>query len=350
VLGFEAPSLFVAIRSQHSSETATSWTLPEDDSAVEAWDSAATLVTPFLRGWLGPKSRSKLTLLDLPDQQDAPFETGSLLATAIRPGSPQQLGGILVHALTHAYLHTPKRSPPAWLDEGVADFMGTLWVEKRSTREQALGALEASRPALALAEPESPGASAGQPLGAAILPVYYRTKAAYVLWMLRDIVGDPGLSAAFRGYDQGTAPDASNARGTIEKLLEQAEDHHDLAWFFGDWVDSDKGLPELSIEGVFPSAAQSGNWLVAVKVANNGYAAVEVPVTVRSESHLITERLMVPARGSAVQRLLVQGKPVEVQVNDGAIPETQASVHVTKLGEGSDSSSSSSSSVNPVSP
>jgi hypothetical protein len=34
-----------------------------------------------------------------------------------------------------------------------------------------------------------------------------------------------------------------------------------------------------------------------------------------------------------VQRILIQGKPTEVQVNDGAIPETQASVHVTRLDE-----------------
>jgi hypothetical protein len=40
---------------------------------------------------------------------------------------------------------------------------------------------------------------------------------------------------------------------------------------------------------------------------------------------------VVPARGEAVQRVLIQGKPIEVQVNDGTVPETQASVHVTKL-------------------
>jgi hypothetical protein len=29
--------------------------------------------------------------------------------------------------------------------------------------------------------------------------------------------------------------------------------------------------------------------------------------------------------------LLILGKPTEVQVNDGTIPETQASVHITRL-------------------
>jgi hypothetical protein len=331
ILGFEAPSLFVAIRKPHSAANISIWALPEDESAVDDWTTAATAVTPLLQRWLGPTPRSQLTLLDLPDPQDAPFETGALLATAIRPANPDQLDGILAHALTHAFLHTSTQSPPAWLDEGVAHFMGTLWVENQRGRSQALAALEASRPALALAEPESPGESAGQPLAAAISPVYYRTKAAYVLWMLRNVAGDPALASALRAYD----PAENAARGSFEKLLEQAGDHRDLAWFFNDWVDADKGLPDLRIDGVFPAKAEAGNWLVAVDVSNSGYASCEVPVIVRAASNSVTERLMVPARGKAVQRILILGKPLEVQVNDGTVPETQATVHITKIADAS---------------
>jgi aminopeptidase N len=223
------------------------------------------------------------------------------------------------------------QSPRALLSEGVAHFMGTLWVEKQHGREQALGALEAGRAALALAEPESPGQSAGQPLAAAISPVYYRTKAGYVLWMLRDVAGDQALSAALRAYDPAQDLGKDAGRCSFEKLLEQAGLRRDLSWFFADWVDADKGLPDLSVEGAFPNAVQSGNWLVAVNLANNGYAAAEVPVTVRSATNSVVQRVLIPARGKAVVRLLVQGKPTEVQVNDGTIPETQASIHITNL-------------------
>jgi hypothetical protein len=266
-------------------------------------------------------------LLDLPDARDAPFEAGAMLATDIRQANPEQLESILAHALTHAWMQSPR----AWLDEGVAHFMGTLWVEKQRGRDQALGALEASRAALALAEPESPGQSAGQPLTAAISPIYYRTKAAYVLWMLRDVVGDSTLSAALRGYDPAADLGKDTGRGSFERLLEQAGTRRDLSWFFADWVDADKGLPDLSIDGAFPSAATVGNWLVAVNVTNNGYASAEVPVTVRSGTNSVTRRILISARGKAVQRILIQGKPTEVQVNNGTIPETQASVHVTTL-------------------
>jgi hypothetical protein len=353
-LGFEAPSLFVAVRTPHAATNTTIWTLSENEAAVPAWSAATAAVTPFLQGWLGQRPRAQLTLLDLPDSQDAPFETGAMLATSIRQANPEQLDGILAHALTHAWMQSPR----AWLSEGVAHFMGTLWIEKQRGREQALGTLEASRTALALAEPETPGQGAGQPLAAAISPVYYRAKATYVLWMLRDVAGDPTLSAALRAYDPAadvSAQDASRGYGSsagpssFERLLEQAGTRRDLSWFFADWVDADKGLPDLTILGAYPTTASAGNWLVAVNVANRGYASAEVPVTVRSESNSVTQRVLVPARGKTTQRLLIEGKPTEVQVNDGTVPEVQASVHLTKLGEPANNPGSSSQS-NPTQP
>jgi hypothetical protein len=338
-LGFQAPSLFVAIRAPHPGANLTAWALPEDNVAVEFWNTAATTVTPFLKGWLGKQPRSQLTLLDLPDAGDAPFETGSLLAAPLRePGpkaNPDALNGVLVHDLTHAWLQQPTPLP-AWLNEGAAYFIRTLWEEKQHGRDAAMRMLEADRAALALAEPESPGQNSGQPLTSAISPVYYRTKAAYVLWMLRDQAGDLALSSALRNYN----PAADNliagkpsARGAFEKLLEDSEDHPDLFWFFADWVDADKGLPDLSIVGAFPAPATAGNWLVSVNLANAGYAAAEVSVIARSAYGSATQRVRIPARGKAVQRILVQGKPTEVQANDGTVPETQASVHVTKFDE-----------------
>ncbi len=333
ILGFEAPSLFVAIRTPHLGPNVAAFTLPEDDVSVEFWTEAAGKVKPFIEGWLGKQPRSPLFLLDLPNPCDAPFEAGSLLVTPVR--EPRRdvkagaLDGILVHALTHAWL-TQQNSPrpPAWLDEGIASFMGTLWIEKQHGRDQALGTLETDRSALALAEPASPGESAGQPLSQAISPVYYRTKAAYVLWMLRDLVGDQALSAALRA-DHPAAPKV------FEKLLEDSEAHPDLSWFFADWVDVDKGLPDLSIQGVFPTMTLADNWLVAVKIANTGYAVADLPVIVRSgsgsEAHSVTQRVRVPACGDITARILIQGKPAEVQVNDGSVPETQASVHITHI-------------------
>jgi hypothetical protein len=333
-LGFETPSLFLARRKAVEAQNVTLWALPENEAAAPAWTAAAAAVTPFLQRWLGQRPRAPLTILDLPDAGDAPFETGALLVTGILPAAPDQLNGVLAHALTHAWMISPR----AWLSEGVAHFMGTLWTERQQGRDQALRALELGRPALALAEPESPGQSQGQPLDQAISPVYYRTKADYILWMLRDAAGDDALSAALRAYDPVAdapiqTPGGVSAPSQFEKLLEQSGPRSDLSAFFKEWIETDKGLPDLAIDGAFPSQASAGNWLVAVNLSNNGYVSAEVPVTVRNESASVTQRVLVPARSKVVARILIQGKPAEVQANDGTVPETQASVHVLKLDE-----------------
>jgi hypothetical protein len=358
-LGFEAPSLFLAVRTAHQATNTTLYTVPEDDGAVEGWASAAGFVTPFLQGWLGPSPRSQLTILDLPDPDDAPFETGPLLVTAIRPAKPDQLDGVFAHALTHAFLSTSTTSPAAWLSEGIAQFMGSLWLEKQQGRQKALESLESGRDALALAEPASPGESSGQPLARAISPVYYRTKATYIFWMLRDLAGDAALSAAIRGFDpeaEAAAAGAPASTATLgvtstssstyfEKLIEdavansgdsssrvqQSSPHRDLSWFFSDWVDADKGLPDIAIDSVFPSHTEGDNWLVAVNLSNSGYAAAEIPVTLSNAATSVTQRVVVPARGKATLRILLQGQPSQVQANDGTVPETEASVHIRNL-------------------
>jgi len=326
-LGFEAPSLFVAIRTAHAGADLTAFTRAEDDAWADSWTLAEKPVTPFLQQWLGDKPRSQLTLLDLPDPSDAPYETGPLLVTAIKDADPEQLKFTLAHALTHAWLQSPQ-SPAlsAWLSEGIPYFMGTLWTEQQYGRPRALEMLEAGRSALALAEPESPGQSSGLPLGAASTPVYYRTKAAYVFWMLRDIAGDDALSAALRAGPQSTAD--------FEAALQKSA-KSDLHWFFADWVDADRGLPDLSIESLFTSPQQAGNWLAAVHLSNSGYAGVDVPVVVRTDTISITQRVQIPARGKTIARIPIHGRPVEVRVNDGSVPETNATVHVTQVGPAS---------------
>jgi hypothetical protein len=355
-LGFEAPSLFLAVRTAHPATNTTLYTIPTDDSAVEAWASAAAFVSPFLQSWLGPTPRSHLTILDLPDPDDAPFETGPLLVTPIQQATQDELDGIFAHALTHAWLCTSTSSPRAWLSEGIAHFMGTLWIEKQQGRKKALESLESGRTALALAEPASPGESPGQPLAQAISPVYYRTKATYVFWMLRDLAGDAALSAAFR--NDSPSEDAASGLGPnshsnyFEKLVEQAAANsgessslgpgpnvsRDLSWFFSDWVNADKGLPDIAIDSVFPSHTEGDNWLVAVNLSNSGYAAAEIPVTVSNPQTSVTERVIVPARGKVTQRILMQGQPTQVQANDGTVPETEASIHVRTLDAGDNGS------------
>lgn len=323
-LGFATPSLFLASRFQHDGIGLHAYSRAEDETSVQAYLTAATMVTPMLRGWLGAKQKTPLTILDLPEAGDAPYETGSTLLLPLASAPPEQLAGPLCHALSHSYF----QSPHVWLNEGVAHFMSNLWIEKTNGRDAAIAAMDPSRAALALAEPGSPGGEAGQDLIHAVDAVYYRTKASSVLWMLRSLAGDGTLSAALRAYD----PTADVVPEYFERLLAQTSQSTDLHWFFTDWVYRDRGLPDLSIAAVYPSKASvAESYLVAVDVANDGYAEAEIPLTVRSRITTVTERMRIPARSRATRRIVLQGTPTEVILNDGTVPEVQASQHVKTL-------------------
>lgn len=332
-MGFEAPSLFLAVRTAHAAPVpagaglqpnVTAYTRAEDENNAPLWLDAAGRATPFLQRWLGPRPRTELTLLDLPEAEDAPWQSGALLCAGLtEPGAEMpadRLTGVLVHAMARTW--APKG--PAWLAEGQATFLESMWVERQQGRERALQMLEADRAALALAEPASPGESTGTPLERATSPVYYRTKAGYVLWMLRDALGDDAMASTLAACDAAEHCD-------LETLAQKNAPGANVDWLFSDWVEADKGLPEMVTAGVFPTVAQAGSYLVAVDLTNTGYAAAMVPVTVRSNDGVVTERVLVPARGKATQRILSLSPPTAVQVNDGSVPETGASVHVTPI-------------------
>jgi len=323
-IGFRTPSLFLT-----SAPPATL----DKDSALHAYAThpellapyaaAASQVLPLITDWVG--APQPLTLVELPESADQPFETNGLLALGLHEAQPSELTLQMVHALARSTAaEVPAR---AWMDEGLAQFIALLWMERTHGRDAAVDEMNAHGTALALAEPDlsadKPGA--GESLILATDEIFYRTKAADVWWMLRDMVGDAALQQAIARYQAQAASEKEPS--LFQRLLEQTS-KKDLEWFFDDWVYRDRGLPDLTIAAVVPRQILGKSaYLVAVEVANDGYAAAEVPVTVRAGTVSITERLKIPARAHATTRIVFGGVPQEVQVNDGSVPELRGTVH-----------------------
>jgi hypothetical protein len=320
-LGFASPSLFLLTRTARAGNGVKVFARTEDVANAQAYISAASIVAPLINRWLGTEPRGALNIVDLPDGEDAPFEDGDVLFANVRATEPGKVTDMLIHSLTHLYFH----SPYAWLQEGVPSFMGSLWLEQNRGRDIAIQQLDNTRGALSLAEPGDASSADmdRQALLVARDPVYYRTKATYVLWMLRGLAGDNALVHALHAYQPGS----DTAGSGFEQVLEQASGK-DLKWFFDDWVYHDRGLPDLSIAGVYPNRASlPGSYIVAVDVSNSGTAEAQVPVSVSSGTTTVTEMLRVPAKSKVSHRFVLQGQPEEVAVNDGTVPEVEASVH-----------------------
>jgi hypothetical protein len=317
-LGFATPSLFLARRTLETGNNLKLYARQSDAAATQSYMTAASILSSQMSDWLG-KAKTELSLLDPAEAGDSPYEERALLVTNIANVDPKKLLVPMSHVLTHAYF----QSPHPWLEEGVAQFMGSLWTEHQDGRDAAITQMDNMRGALSLAEPADPDHDAGQPLVRAHDPIFYRTKAAYVLWMLRGIVGDSALMAAFKQYD--AAEDESG--GLFQQVLERTSGQK-LDWFFNDWVDRDRGLPDLSIGAITPSRGSAeDSYIVAVTVSNSGTAVANVPVTILSTDAKVTAEMRIGAGGRETRRFLVHGRPTQVQVNDGTTPETEASVH-----------------------
>lgn len=321
-IGFKQLSLVLARRQVTQKNDLAIYARDDDATDVSAWTQAATQVTPLLQRWLGPKPTTPLAIVDLPESDDAPAQLGAALLTPLAQAPSADLATPLIHALAHAWFQSPR----GWLDEGVPSFMVTLWIESTMGRHAALEYLGSRRGALAIAEPASPGVSTGEPLITAWDPVYLRTKAAYVLWMLRHLAGDQALQAALQQY----VPEKDTYLRYFENLLEQTSGK-DLHWFFKDWVYQDPGLPELSVVNAYPNKVSLGQTLVAVDIVNHGFAAADVPVTLFSTATKVTDYVHVPANSEVTHRIEIMGTPTKVQVNDGTVPEVGAGIHVVML-------------------
>jgi hypothetical protein len=329
-IGFQMPSLFVVQAPPMHDVASPLRAYTTHPELLAPYETAASQVLPLITDWLG--APPPLSLVALPEDTDTPFEAGSMLALGLRTTQPSDLTLPLAHALARAQLESGAAPPRAWMDEGLTQFIALLWIAQTHGREAAVDEMNQHGAALALVEPDlsaasekSSDADAGQSLILATDEIYYRTKAADVWWMLRDIVGDTALQQALALYRAQVAQEKEPS--LFQRLLEQTS-KKDLEWFFDDWVYRDRGLPDLSIAAVVPrEVLGKDEYLVAVEVANDGYAAAEVPVTVRAGSVAITERLLVPAHEHATRRILFEVRPEEVQVNDGSVPELRTTVH-----------------------
>ncbi len=338
-IGFRTPSLFVTDRAATPTDNGLIMAVTDRYDALPSYSAAADKVKPLLMEWLG---LDPLTSLNLIDHAGQPFEDQALLVAPMRAADPATLAPSLVHSLTHAWF----RSSHVWLDEGLAQFMSLLWVEREQGRDAAVERLHQMANTLALAEPvvektsdaaPAGGAGAGQSLIQASDDIYYRSKATAVLWMLRSVVGEQALKQALQQYRHSGKREQDPKE--FQHVLEQTS-QKDLGWFFDDWVYRDRSLPDLKILNVttheLPArGSKAGGWMVAVEVQNDGAAVAEVPVTVRSGTLTATERLRVPGFSRAATRVVFEGTPTEVLVNDGSVPELGESRHSKLLVEAS---------------
>ena len=323
-LGFVAPAFAVGKYKTLRQPPVEVDYLPGQQAAAAEYAAAIPGLEPLVTDWFGPLRR-ELHIVELDKPEAEPYESGAVLFTPLGVAERKSLEMGLAHSLTHAAFDSPR----LWIEEGAAHFAQALQVEQQAGRAAAITYMGNQRPALVEAEaspaaPADPGAppetlAASQSLINSADAVFYRTKAMYVFWMLRDLLGDAAMQRALKSY---RAAD-DRAPAYLQSLAEaQATARKNLEWFFDDWVYRDRGLPDFRIAAVYARPTLAGSFGVTVTVENLGGVGAEVAVYARSEHGQVSERVLVPAHGKGVARLLIPEKPREVSVNDGSVPES----------------------------
>jgi hypothetical protein len=335
-IGFRSPSLFLtAQRAVTTPDQLLTVISPQADVA-DPYAAAVTSLRPVLAELLGPTPRAPMLLLD---HAGEPFEdAGFLVAQLSAEADAKLVAPELVRGLTHAWFSEQARPVPAsalWIDEGLPEFMSVVWTERTQGREAVNGLLRHASVLLALSDGNA--TANPQPLTGAYADAFLRLKSAFVFEQLREILGDEVFSRALTAYRRSLAlsPALDRDESAFEKSLEKTSGK-DLSWFFEDWVYRDKGLPDLTIVQANPRAlpvraGKSGGYLVAVEVRNDGDAVADVPVTVRAGNVSATERLRIPGHASASTRVVFEGDPQTVEVNDGSVPELRSNGHTLEL-------------------
>jgi hypothetical protein len=303
--------------------------LPDHKPAAETYAVAAQLVAPLVAEWFGTSkgpAEVKAEVVELSDHEATPYESGSMLLTPL--GSDSKLAQLTaVHQLTHSAFF----SPHPWIYEGLAHFAQAVYRERESGRQAALDFMGLHRTAVAEAE-KAFAEARGQNAGAANALVntsveeFYRSKAMYVWWMLRDMIGEGTLKKALAAY----RPDADTTPTYMQRLI-AAQTTRDLNWFFDDWVYHDRGLPDFLFASVYSRQMLENNYVVTVVVENRGDAGAEVPVVLKMEQGQITQRMVVHGKSTATIRMEAASTPQEVVLNDGSVPESDTGNNVYKI-------------------
>ncbi|MFZ1916496.1 MAG: hypothetical protein WAU58_02910 [Terriglobales bacterium] len=330
-LGIIAPTFAIARYRDDSKPPLMELSLEGHEAGAATYLSAIEPATKFVTEWFG-KPTAPIAIADFADPHAAPFESGTLLMVSMA-GEDTKLAGI---NLVHELVHSAFTSLRPWVSEGLAHFAEAVYREQQGGREAALDLIGLHRAAFLDSEKEVAAAAqknAGQPLINSFDETYYRSKAAYVWWMLRDMIGPIALKQAIRDYRPADDTDPKY----VERLIESAS-KRDLSVFFDDWVYHDRGLPDFHVQSVHPwkdkkEKADKEVQMVTITVENLGSAGAEVPFTVKCEASEITNRLEIRAKSAATTRIELPCAPVEIVINDGSVPESDLTNNVFRITE-----------------
>ena len=250
---------------------------------------------------------------------------GTEFPMLVMDGGPGQ--GLIVHELAHQYamgIFGSNEWKDAWLDEGMASFLGNWFMEEVGEADPwpDLLARLAQVEARGIPVPIATVSDRMPDFGTYGLLAY--TRPSVVLYMLRELVGEEAMREGLRLYYERKAFEHVT-EDDLRRAIEDASGR-DLRWFFEQWLHT-TGTLDYGVSGA-RSVRSGGGWTTTATVTRRGDAWMPVTVEVGSERVTLEGR-----ERTQTVRVTTPERPEAVVVDpDASLLETDEANNVARVG------------------
>jgi aminopeptidase N len=297
------------------------WTYPEDSAYADSVPfRRVSAITEVLQRLIGPFPYEKLAHVESATRFGG-MENASAIFYAEKPYVERRMGeGVVRHETAHQWFGdavTPRDWHHLWLSEGFASYLdlvagaaldGDTLLASGMARnaEGYFGSDVVDRPII--------DTTVTDPM--LLLNANNYPKGAWVLHMLRGVIGDSAFFRGLRGYYR-TYRDSTATSEDFQQVMEGAAGV-ELGWFFQQWL-RQPGYPQLDVTWQYD--AGSGRVLLGVTQSQKaGWGLFRIPVLTvefRGADGAVLRRDAVLTGRQVFPRFDVPFAPTEVRVDPG---------------------------------
>lgn len=198
------------------------------------------------------------------------MENSSAIFYAMGSWAEEEMGeGVIAHEIVHQWFGdhvTPEAWSHLWVSEGFATYFAAVYFGERDGPEAFRSAMDGGRRSILGSDASTRPVVDERPDLFGLLNSNSYPKGAWILHMLREMLGDEAFFAAIRAYYADHAGGSADT-DDVQRAMELASGGEDLGWFFEQWAYS-PGFPRLAVSTRADDAAvfvtieqvQSADW------------------------------------------------------------------------------------------
>ena len=244
----------------------TYWVYPEDVERAEPSFRRAAEIVDYFTDLIGPYPFEKLANVQSSTRFGGMENASAIFYSERGIASGRSIEGTVSHEIAHQWFGdavTEADWHHLWLSEGFAEYFGEQFFEAADGEEAFRALLEADRQqVLRGADVDRPIYDPAERDLFALLNDNNYQKGAWVLHMLRGILGDDaffaGIREYYRRYTHSTAL-TSDFQAVMEEAYGQG-----LEWFFQQWI-YEPGYPVFAVDQEWRPAGSGGELTVTVR-------------------------------------------------------------------------------------